>query len=147
MLHTWQPKYSKTTCESIYHHCTSYSHTLTEYSILEGRDVQLIKQWKVITLLAPLLEHRKQSNSANGRILTYLHTHSDTPTHTRTNTCKEINSFKSCVCSISVLQREEQWLQIMNFWRVAELTVTFFHYFTQLMGLRLFHTQRGIKAG
>lgn len=76
-----QPKYLKTTCDSIYHHCTSYSHTLTKYSILKGSDVQLIKQWGVLTPLAPVLKHCKQSSSANGRIPTYLHSHSYTHTN------------------------------------------------------------------
>lgn len=95
-FHRGQLKYLKTTCESVYHYCTTYSHTLTKYSILKESDVQLINQSKVIALLAPLLEHRQQSNSANGHILTCLHTHSSTPTHTQTNTC---NNNKKTVLS------------------------------------------------
>lgn len=122
-----QPKYLKTTCDSIYHHCTSYSHTLTKYSILKGSDVQLIKQWGVLTPLAPVLKHCKQSSSANGRIPTYLHSHSYT--HTNKYMQKKQTPKTQGLRYFQFYIREEQSSPQL-FEEKTELTVTFFNYLT-----------------
>lgn len=120
----------------------SYSHTLTKNSIPQGRDVQLIKQRKVITLLAPSLEHHKQSTSADGRILTYLNTH--TLIHTLC-THKQLHAKTRLTVLSHVFapgyfqfyRREEQRLQMMDFWRVREFTTTF---------LKLLYTTNGARV-
>lgn len=97
--------------------------------------MQLIKQWKVITLLAPLLEHLKQSKFSQW-------SHPDIPSHTymcMTGTQEQIHA-KKCnslsrvftPCCFQFYRGEKKWLQ------------SSFDYFAQQTLFRLFFNECGI---